>query len=94
MRSREAEGPIVIELKYREKIRQPIITYHLAIDENSKGPFVAEEWLQWREEETNKTFRFLDFQEGSGRVVTGEMPEEKNEEIYEQLTSPEMLVSN
>ncbi len=94
LRSREAEGPIVIELKYREKIRQPIITYHLAIDENSKGPFVAEEWLQWREEETNKTFRFLDFKEGSGRVVTGEMPEEKNEEIYEQLTSPEMLAVN
>jgi len=94
LRSREAEGPIVIELKYREKIGQPIITYHLAIDENSKGPFVAEEWLQWREEKTNKTFRFLDFKEGSGRVVTGEMPEEKNEEIYEQLTSPEMLAVN
>ena len=29
LRSREAEGPIVIELKYREKSRQPIITYHL-----------------------------------------------------------------
>ncbi len=83
LRSREAEGPIVIELKYREKIRQPIITYHLAIDEGSKGPYVAEEWLQWREEETNKTFRFLDFKEGSGRVVTGEMPDEKNEETYE-----------
>jgi predicted ATPase len=94
LRSREAEGPIVIELKYREKIRQPIITYHLAIDEKSKGPYVAEEWLQWREEETNKTFRFLDFKEGSGRVVTGEMPEEKNEETYEQLASPEMLAVN
>jgi predicted ATPase len=94
LRSREAEGPIVIELKYREKIRQPIITYHLAIDEGSKGPYVAEEWLQWREEETNKTFRFLDFKEGSGRVVVGEMPEEKNEETYEQLTSPEMLAVN
>ena len=94
LRSREAEGPIVIELKYREKIRQPIITYHLAIDEGSKGPYVAEEWLQWREEKTNKTFRFLDFKEGSGRVVTGEMPEEKNEETYEQLTSPEMLAVN
>jgi predicted ATPase len=94
LRSREAEGPIVIELKYREKIRQPIITYHLAIDEKSKGPYVAEEWLQWREEETNKTFRFLDFKEGSGRVVVGEMPEEKNEETYEQLASPEMLAVN
>jgi predicted ATPase len=94
LRSREAEGPIVIELKYREKIRQPIITYHLAIDEKSKGPYVAEEWLQWREEKTNKTFRFLDFKEGSGRVVVGEMPEEKNEETYEQLASPEMLAVN
>lgn len=48
LRTRGQDGPIVIELKYREKPQQPIITYHLAIDEGAKGPFVAEEWLQWR----------------------------------------------
>lgn len=94
LRSREAEGPIVIELKYREKIRQPIITYHLAIDENSKGPFVAEEWLQWRRESRGAPFKFLNFKEGAGRVVTGEMPDEEDERIDEQLASPEMLAVN
>ncbi|MGB8702237.1 MAG: AAA family ATPase, partial [Thermosynechococcaceae cyanobacterium] len=32
LRTRGADGPIVIELKYREKAKSPIITYHLAID--------------------------------------------------------------
>lgn len=45
LKSRGQAGPIVIELKYREHPQQPVITYHLAIDEGSKGPFVAEEWL-------------------------------------------------
>ena len=94
LRSREAEGPIVIELKYREKSRQPIITYHLAIDENSKGPYVAEEWLQWRREPSGAPFKFLNFKEGAGRVVTGEMPDEQDERIDEQLASPEMLAVN
>lgn len=31
LRTRDAEGPIVFELKYREKPSLPIITYHLAI---------------------------------------------------------------
>src|SRR3990172_8342884 len=30
LRSRGASGPIVIEVKYREQPRTPIITYHLA----------------------------------------------------------------
>src|SRR5512136_1508270 len=45
LRTRGCEGPIEIELKYREKPHSPIITYHLAIDENGRGPFVANEWL-------------------------------------------------
>lgn len=94
LRSREAEGAIVIELKYREKPRQPIITYHLAIDENSKGPYVVEEWLQWRRESRSAPFKFLNFKEGAGRVVTGEMPDEEDERIDEQLASPEMLAVN
>src|SRR4030042_3788376 len=48
LRTRGADGPIVFDLKYREKPSLPIITYHLAIEETSKGPYVAEEWLTWR----------------------------------------------
>ena len=44
--SRGSNGPLVIEIKYREKPRQPIITYHLAVKENNGVPEVAEEWLR------------------------------------------------
>jgi predicted ATPase len=94
LRSRGSDGPIVIELKYREKPRDPIITYHLAISENNKGPYVEEEWLQWRRGDRGKPFKFLDFREGAGRVITGEMPDEKDERIEERLASTEMLAVN
>ena len=48
LKTRGSTGPVVIELKYRESASAPLITYHLAIDEEQKGPVVAEEWLQWR----------------------------------------------
>ncbi|NEP00261.1 MAG: AAA family ATPase [Symploca sp. SIO2E9] len=91
LRSRGSDGSIVFELKYREKPKTPLITYHLAIDETNKGPYVAEEWLQWRRGKSGKPFKFLDFKEGAGLVISGEMPDEKDERIDEQLDSPEML---
>ena len=94
LRSRGADGPIVIEVKYRERQGLPLITYHLAISENSRGPFVAEEWLQWRRLQRGKPFRFLEFREGSGRVVSGEMPDEQDVRIEEALDSPDMLAVN
>ncbi|HAG85363.1 MAG TPA: ATPase [Cyanobacteria bacterium UBA12227] len=94
LRSRGSDGPIVIELKYREQPRDPIITYHLAINETTKGPYVAEEWLHWQPNQTGKPFKFLDFIEGAGRVVSGEIPDEQDEPIYEQLDSSEMLAVN
>lgn len=94
LRTRGANGPIVIELKYREKPRSPIITYHLAIGEGDKGPYVEEEWLQWRRGSKGKPFRFLDFKDGAGLVVSGEMPDEQDERIEEQLDSQEMLAVN
>ncbi len=47
LRTRGASGPIVIEVRYKEPGFQPV-TYHLAIDETSDGPVVAEEFLRWR----------------------------------------------
>ena len=78
-------------MKYREKPESPTITYHLAIDENGKGPFVAAEWLQWRRGQRGKPFRFLDFEVGAGRVISGEMPDESDQRIEERLTTTEML---
>ena len=91
LRTRGKEGPIVIELKYREKFKSPVITYHLAINEEKNRPYVAEEWLQWRRGQRGKPFRFLDFKKGEGQVVSGEMPDEKDERIEEKLDSPELL---
>jgi predicted ATPase len=94
LRTRGIEEPIVIELKYREKSKSPVITYHLAIDENAKGPYVAEEWLQWRRGSKGQPFRFLDFKEGSGQVITGDNPDERDTRIPEQLNSPDVLAVN
>lgn len=99
LRTRGADGPITIELKYRERPRtsgSPLLTYHLALDEDDDGPFVAEEWLQWRRNERfGRPFKFLDFQRGSGTVISGETPEDKDDErVPESLASPDLLAVN
>ncbi len=91
LRTRGEEGCIIIELKYRERAKSPLITYHLAIDERNNRPHVAEEWLHWRRGKTGKPFRFLDFKEGEGKVISGEEPDQEDERISEQLESPEFL---
>ena len=94
LRTRGAEGAIEFELKYREKPRSPIITYHLTIEEGNKGPYVAEEWLQWRRGRKGKPFRFLDFEKGAGQVITGEEPDERDQRVEEKLDSIEMIAVN
>lgn len=94
LRTRGADGPIVIELKYREKRGLPVITYHLGIDEGRRGPFIAEEWLRWKRGSRGRPFNFLDFREGKGRVISGELPDEQDARIEEQLDSPERLAVN
>lgn len=94
LRTRGTEGPIVFEIKYRESPDLPLVTYHLAINEEQKGPYVAEEWLKWKRGSWGSPFTFLDFRKGAGQVVTGEMPDEKDVRGDEQLDSPEMLAVN
>src|SRR5258708_11244766 len=95
LRSREADGPIEIELKYRENKDAPIITYHLAIEEGSRGPYVAQEWLQWRRYRNyGQPFKFLNFSSGEGSVISGQSPAEEDERGYEKLASPEMIAVN
>lgn len=91
LRTRGQEGYIIIELKYRETLASPLITYHLAINEANNRPYVAEEWLQWRRGPKGKPFRFLDFKEGEGIVISGENPQEEDERISERLDSAEFL---
>lgn len=94
IKTRGETGPLVIELKYREQPREPIITYHLAIDENSRGPFVAEEWLQWRRSERGKPFRFLDFREGRGTAASGDKPDVEDTRSETPLRSPDLIAVN
>jgi predicted ATPase len=95
LRTRDSDGCIIIELKYRETSKSPLITYHLAIDEENNRPYIAEEWLHWRRGNQGKPFRFLDFRKGEGQVISGTTPDkEEGERIIEQLASPELLAVN
>jgi predicted ATPase len=94
LRTRGQEGPVVIELKYRERPGQAIITYHIAIDENRKGPFIKEEWLQWRRGAQGKPFRFLEYANGQGRAVSGDTPDEEDKRVEVPLRSPDLIAVN
>ena len=92
--SRGATEPLEIEVKYRERANDPLITYHLTIEEWPSGPHVAKEWLGWRRGQYGRPFRFLEFESGIGKVISGELPEEDDERISETLDSPEVLAVN
>lgn len=94
LKTRGQDGPVVIELKYRERPDQPVITYHLAIDEKAKGPVVVEEWLQWRRGRKGKPFRFLEYHEGKGRTVSGEQPDETDDRVDFPLRAPDLIAVN
>jgi len=97
LRSRATTGPISFELKYREKPGSRVITYHLEIDEQTTGPYVAKEWLRWtrKEKGAGRPFKFLDFTGGSGSVISGDDPEDSpSSRIQEHLDSAEMLAVN
>jgi predicted ATPase len=97
LRTRGAEGNITFEVKYREKKNLPLITYHLEIGEDAKGPFVAREFLRWKRKHPAAPFNFLDFGRetpGTGEVVTGDMPDEDDTRTEEKLDSRELLAVN
>ena len=91
LQTRGSDGPIEFELKYREKPGTPIITYHLAINEGTKGAYVDTESLQWRRGSRGKPFHFLNFRQGAGQVIAGETPNVGDMRIEEQLDDASML---
>ncbi len=93
LKTRGGDGPMVIEIKYREP-GYPLITYHLAVDERGSAPMVVEEWLQWRRGSSGKPFRFLDYREGRGRAASGEKPDEQDKRIEIPLKSADLLAVN
>ena len=75
--SRDAQGPIMIEIRFRNtelQGSQPLITYHLEISlqEGTNIPVVAKEYLRYRRGQKGKPYRFLDFQYGKGTAITNE----------------------
>lgn len=93
LKTRGATGPIVLELKYREP-DFPLVTYHLAVDEEGGAPLVVEEWLQWRRGEHGKPFRFLDYRKGRGQAVSGELPDEQDHRVEVPLKSADLIAVN
>ena len=91
LRSRGGEGPILIEIAYRERPRTPLITYHLEVDERSGRPAVVSEWLRWKRGSYGAPFRFLDYADGKGRVISSELPDAQDPRIEVPLSSPDTL---
>lgn len=93
LKTRGSAGPVVIEIKYKEP-NFPVITYHLAVDERKGAPIVVEERLQWRRGSYGKPFRFLDYKEGDGRAIGGELPDAQDTRRKIQLKSPDLIAVN
>jgi predicted ATPase len=93
LKTRGGEGPVSIEIKYREP-GFPMITYHLSVDERAGSPVVVEEWLRWKRGSRGQPFRFLDYKEGQGRAVSGELPDEADKRVEIPLKSPDLLAVN
>lgn len=93
LKTRGGDGPVTIEIKYREP-GFPLITYHLAVDERGSGPVVVEEWLRWKRGSHGQPFRFLDYREGKGKAVSGEQPDEQDTRIDVPLKSADLLAVN
>jgi predicted ATPase len=91
LRSRDQGGPIVIEVKYRERPGAYLITYHLEIEERAKGPVVKREFLRWKRGHPAAPFHFLDYEYGHGQVITGEQPEPSDTRVDKPLSGPDVL---
>lgn len=91
LKTRGARGTVTIDVRYREGPGQPLITYHLEVNEVRGRPIVKQEWLQWRRGNRGRPFRFLEYQEGQGRAVSGEDPDATAERIEMPLQSPDLL---
>lgn len=92
LRSRGEAGPIAIELKYRERSGDPLITYHIEIDERDGAPVVANEWMEWRNGRARGgPQRFLCYSLGEGYTVAGEKPGDRGAEDERTLASPDLL---
>ena len=92
--TRGADGPLTIEIKYREQPRTPLITYHLSVNEVNGRPVVTHEWLRWKRKPYGAPFTFLENREGQGLAVGGEVPDEEDQRVNIALNSSDLLAVN
>jgi predicted ATPase len=92
--SRGQDGPIEIELKFRQE-NEPLVTYSLKIGLDNGQPVVDREVLKYRRGKHGQPWRFLDFTRGRGVAVTNEAdygkPDAEMERDEQQLDSPDIL---
>ena len=95
VRSRNSEGAIEIEIKFRETTDSPLVTYFLKINELNDKAVVEREILKYRRGSGGQPWHFLDFREGKGVAVINELEsvldsnDLKREE--QSLKSPDIL---
>ena len=64
------------------------------MDERNGKPVVVWEWLRWKRGSFGQPFRFLDYASGVGRVISGDLPDTRDERIEVPLSSPDTLAVN
>ncbi len=92
--TRGADGPLTIEIKYREQPKTPLITYHLSVNEVKGRPVVTHEWLRWKRKPYGAPFRFLENRRGQGQAVSGEVPDDEDQRVDIALSSSDLLAVN
>ena len=95
LKSRGGEGPVLIEIAYREEPKSPLITYHLEVDEEQGKPIVANEWLRWKRRSYGAPsyIYYLDYTNGTGWAISEKQPDE-DDRVKMPLSSPDTLAVN
>ncbi len=101
VRTRDAEGPIQIEIKFRfhmetqESKKTPLATYTLSINENNGQVIVEKEELRYRRGSHGQPWKFLSFANGEGEAVNNEFDdvddESKLKREKQKLAKPNIL---
>ncbi len=91
LRSRGSDGPIAIQISYREMPKARLLSYRLEIDEERGRPVVARELLRWNDSPgQGRPRHVLDFHHGSGNVVE----DATGRQYEEELDGPDRLAVN
>ena len=92
VRSREAQGDISFKIQFRPNDDEPLITYEISIDQNSKGQvYVRSEVLRMRRGQHGAPWKILDFANGEGTAAEGEL--KTYEDVQLATRKPQKLES-